>query len=285
MPDNHHQSRQTTTAASGCRPIGLSLKTGRTVISRRKRPFFQRKYLIDRWLGCGMLVVVAPFMVALYGLVRLTSRGPGFYRQKRVGLNGKVFEIIKLRSMVQGAEKPGQPVWCTKKDSRVTLVGKWLRTLHLDELPQLWNVACGDMSLIGPRPERPEICRDLADQIDGYFDRVSIKPGVTGLAQINLPPDENLEDVQRKQILDLRYIEEADAWLDLRILLATAMRMIGVKGETVMKSMGLCRRNFVSHVGQPVVKLPSDLKIHQQAPSSPPRFGFTPESEDSGVLI
>ncbi|WP_372719816.1 sugar transferase [Novipirellula sp.] len=207
--------------------------------------FLRRKYAFDRCLGGVLLVLTSPLVLVLIFLVKLTSPGPGLYRQTRVGLNGKTFEIIKLRSMVKNAEKPGQPVWCVRHDSRVTWLGKILRKLHLDELPQLWNVASGEMSLVGPRPERPEICESLAEQIDNYYHRNTVKPGVTGLAQVNLPPDETIDDVRRKQILDLRYIEEASWWLDLRMMAATALRMVGVKGEVVMKMMGLCRRDVL----------------------------------------
>jgi len=105
------------------------------------------------------------------------------------------------------------------------------------------------MSLVGPRPERPQICRELATEIDGYYQRVAVKPGITGLAQINLPPDEDLEDVARKQILDLRYIEEANAWLEFRILVATALRMLGIRGEAVMHVLGLDRRKLLGRLG------------------------------------
>lgn len=214
--------------------------------SSRDDDFFRRKYLLDRCVGSVLLVLTAPVTLGLILLVKLTSPGPGLYRQRRVGLHGEAFEIIKLRSMVKNAEKPGKAVWCVKNDCRVTWLGKILRKLHLDELPQLWNVARGEMSLVGPRPERPEICDTLAEQIDGYYQRVSVKPGVTGLAQINLPPDETLDDVRRKQILDLRYIEETNTWLEIRILFATAMRMIGIKGTTVMGAMRLCRQNLIA---------------------------------------
>lgn len=220
-------------------------------VSPRQHAFFQTKYFVDRCVGCVLLVLLSPVLLGLVVLVRVTSTGPGLYRQRRVGMNGKIFEIIKLRSMVKNAEKPGQPVWCTKNDSRVTWLGKILRKLHLDEIPQLWNVAKGEMSLVGPRPERPEICERLAEDIDDYYQRVAVKPGVTGLAQINLPPDETLEDVQRKQILDLRYIEETNTWLEMRILFATAMRMVGVKGSTVMGAMRLCRLDLISEAMKP----------------------------------
>ena len=133
-----------------------------------------------------------------------------------------------------------------------------MRKLHLDELPQLYNVLRGDMTLIGPRPERPEICQSLAKQIDGYYDRVAVKPGVTGLAQVNLPPDETVEDVVRKQILDLRYVDETNWWLELRIFIATAMRMAGVRGERVMKSMRLCRRHLLHEIHYHPIDAPAE---------------------------
>lgn len=227
------------------------------------RPFFRRKYLFDRVAGIGLLVALSPLLLSLYAVVRCTSKGPGFYRQRRVGLNGKTFEILKLRTMVVNAEKPGQAIWCVKNDSRITSVGRILRRMHLDELPQLWNVALGDMSLVGPRPERPEICKELAKRIDCYYDRVAIKPGVTGLSQINLPPDESLDDVRRKQILDLQYIQEANTWLELRIIGATAMRMLGVRGQIVMKAMQLCRRDLLRDTLSP------KNMVHQDRTSNP----------------
>lgn len=214
-------------------------------MSGHRDRYFRRKWVLDRCVGTTLLVATAPLTMALYGVVRLTSPGPGFYRQERVGLDGKTFLIIKLRSMVKNAERPGQAVWCVKNDSRVTGVGRVLRKLHLDELPQLWNVAKGEMSLVGPRPERPEICEELALQIEDYYRRVSVKPGITGLAQINLPPDETVEDAMRKQILDLHYIDTASPSLDLRMLLATGLRMLGIKGPKVMRMMRLCRRDMV----------------------------------------
>jgi lipopolysaccharide/colanic/teichoic acid biosynthesis glycosyltransferase len=212
----------------------------------QRESFFRRKYVVDRLLGGVLLVISSPLTLLLFLLVKLNSRGPGFYRQQRVGLNGKTFDVIKLRSMVVDAERSGQAVWCVPNDTRVTRLGHVLRTLHLDELPQLFNVAMGDMCLVGPRPERPGICERLAQEIDGYYDRNSVKPGITGLAQINLPPDMTTEDVRRKQILDLNYIAEANAWLDVRMLGLTALYMFGVKGDTLIKVLGLCRQNLLS---------------------------------------
>jgi lipopolysaccharide/colanic/teichoic acid biosynthesis glycosyltransferase len=232
-----------------------------------KRLFFRRKYVFSRVLGSILLVVTAPIILLLCGIVRLTSKGPGLYRQRRVGLSGTTFHIVKIRTMVVDSEPSGKPVWCVKGDPRITCFGRFLRKTHLDELPQLWNVARGDMCLIGPRPERPEICDKLAGMIEGYYDRNTIKPGVTGLSQINLPADECFEDVQRKQILDLRYIEEANSWLEIRILMATALRLLGLRGSKVMKVMRLCRRELLS--AETIVPAEDEPSFAYSGPSRP----------------
>lgn len=236
--------------------------------------YLRLKSGFDRAAGLFLFVVASPLILLLAAIVRSTSRGHAIYRQTRVGKDGQSFELLKLRSMVRDAEKPGQPVWCSINDLRVTPVGKVLRKLHLDELPQLWNVAKGDMSLVGPRPERPEICENLVDEIENYHHRHSVKPGVTGLSQINLPADQTIEDVRRKQILDLRYIDEANLWLDLRMILATALRMLGIRGETVIKLMSLCRRQYLEEQlassQSPNQKTPHTLESVQSSES--PRF-------------
>ncbi|TWT55872.1 sugar transferase [Allorhodopirellula solitaria] len=227
---------------------------GETAADAPSLEYFSKRYIADRIVGAVLLVLFSPVILALYLIVRATSHGPGFYKQVRVGLNEKPFEIVKLRSMVLDAEKPGQPQWSVKGDSRVNWVGRVLRKLHLDELPQLLNVTRGDMSLVGPRPERPQICEGLAAKIPGYYGRNAVKPGVTGLAQINLPPDESLADVRRKQILDLHYIENASLWLDVRMVVATALRMVGIKGGVVMDLMRLDRTNLTKGVQDPAGK-------------------------------
>lgn len=229
-----------------------------------RQRFFRHKYIFDQLVGAMLLVLTSPLTLILALLVRLTSRGPAFYTQERVGLNGKTFYMIKLRSMVVDAEQAGKPVWCVKGDRRITPVGHVLRKLHLDELPQLLNVTRGEMSLVGPRPERPLICDSLAGVIDHYYQRVAVKPGVTGLSQINLPPDETVEDAMRKQVLDLCYIEEANAWLDFRLLVATGLRMFGIKGESSLRALRLYRGDLVypercnlvcTHPPQPAVNV------------------------------
>ena len=225
--------------------------------------YFKFKYKFDRAVGLVLFVASAPLILILAAVVRCTSRGPAIYRQTRVGQNGQNFELLKLRSMVRDAEINGEAVWCATNDLRVTKVGRILRKLHLDELPQLWNVAKGEMSLVGPRPERPEICENLVSEIDDYHARHKIKPGITGLAQVNLPPDQTIEDVQRKQILDLRYIQEASLGLDLRMISATALRMLGIKGEVVMKLMRLCRRDYLNE--QMTAKQQSRSRVRQSS--------------------
>ena len=213
--------------------------------SQSRRRFFARKYWFDQFFGTLLLFVFSPAIVVLWLLVKVTSKGPGFYRQTRTGINRREFEIFKLRSMKIDAESNGQAVWCSPSDNRVTKIGNILRCLHLDELPQLLNVARGDMALVGPRPERPSICSSLEKNIAGYYDRVSTKPGITGLSQINLEADQTLEDVRRKQVLDIYYINQTNCWLEIRILFATALRLFGIKGELVIKWMQLCRRSLV----------------------------------------
>jgi lipopolysaccharide/colanic/teichoic acid biosynthesis glycosyltransferase len=211
-----------------------------------RRRYLHRKYKIERAIGFGLLVPAAPVILGICLIVKLTSRGPGLYRQVRVGHNGQEYEILKIRTMRTDAESDGVARWCVKNDPRITRLGSFLRKVHLDELPQLINVAKGEMVLVGPRPERPSICEKLAKDIERYYDRVQVKPGITGLSQINLPPDETLDDARRKQILDLQYIAEANAWLDLRMIAATALRMCGVRGDRVTKMMRLCRKTLLT---------------------------------------
>jgi lipopolysaccharide/colanic/teichoic acid biosynthesis glycosyltransferase len=176
-----------------------------------------------------LLGATMPFMLLLILVVRTTSRGPGIYKQVRVGLNGRTFTMYKIRTMRHDVEAATGPVWAAINDPRLTGAGRIIRALHLDELPQLWNVVRGEMSLVGPRPERPEFTRILGREIPGYFDRLLVRPGITGLAQINLPPDTDLNSVRRKLILDLEYICEANAWLDVRIICWTAFRAMGIR--------------------------------------------------------
>ena len=223
--------------------------------------YFRTKDLADRVIGAVLLVLALPFIAMLVLAVRLSSRGPGVYRQVRVGRRGLIFTMYKLRSMRLDAEAKSGPTWSASgADPRVTPLGYWLRRLHLDELPQLVNVVRGEMALVGPRPERPEFVKVLAEQIPGYEDRLAVLPGITGLAQINLPPDSDLDSVRRKLIVDRDYIESAGLWLDLRILFCTLLRMLWIKGPTVTRLLGL-ERVVVLPASAPARPAPAAVSI------------------------
>lgn len=204
--------------------------------------YHDRKQWVDRTLALLMLLPGLPMIGVLVVLVRLTSKGPGIFRQVRSGKNGRPYTMYKLRSMRCDAEAKSGPAWSQVGDTRVTLVGRILRKLHLDELPQLFNVLKGEMALIGPRPERPEFVDILAEAIPDYTKRLEVLPGITGLAQINLPADTDLDSVRRKLVLDREYITTASMWLDLRILACTVLRIVGLSGLRAMRATGLERK-------------------------------------------
>jgi lipopolysaccharide/colanic/teichoic acid biosynthesis glycosyltransferase len=186
------------------------------------------KQLLDVLLSLGLLVVAVP-VGALFGLLmRLTSKGPALYWQTRVGRGGRPFRMVKLRSMRHDCELESGAVWSQPGDPRVTRLGRFLRWSHVDELPQLWNVLRGEMSLVGPRPERPEFVPKLAEAIPEYSGRLAVRPGITGLAQIYLPPDSTMGSVRRKLTYDLYYIRHRNLWLDVRLILCTALRAVKV---------------------------------------------------------
>jgi hypothetical protein len=167
--------------------------------------------------------------------------------------------MYKLRSMRCDAEAGTGPVWAgAAADPRVTPLGYWLRVLHLDELPQLYNVARGEMSLVGPRPERPEFVSVLARKIPGYVDRLEVLPGITGLAQINLPADTDLHSVRCKLVLDQQYIRSAGVVMDVRIILCTLLRLFGLRGGRAVSLLGLTR----------VVDIPTETDARE--PVGPP---------------
>ena len=215
--------------------------------SHRRYRYFSAKYRIERGLGILLLVPAMPLIAICWCAVKITSRGPGIYRQTRVGQEGKTFKVLKLRTMRIDAEANG-PQWSSKGDSRITRLGMVLRKLHLDELPQLVNVAKGEMVLVGPRPERPEFVAVLSEVIPGYERRLMVKPGITGMAQINLPPDTDLRSVERKQILDLYHIDNAGFWLDKRMVLLTAFRVLSISNDRLTRLMGLDRKELVEHL-------------------------------------
>ncbi len=182
--------------------------------------------LLDRSVALLLLVLVSPILLAAMLLVKCTSRGPVIYRQTRLGLRRRPFTVFKLRTMRHNCEKVSGACWAVKNDPRRTLVGGFLRATHIDELPQLWNVVRGDMSMVGPRPERPEIISTLEPLIPRYSERFFILPGVTGLAQVQLPPDTDLASVRRKLAYDLHYVAHASLSLDVRIVLATVVHVL-----------------------------------------------------------
>lgn len=197
------------------------------------------KASMDALAAAGILLVTFPFILLSAALVRITSRGPAFYSQMRLGRNGKPYIIYKLRSMYHDCERFSGIRWSSKGDNRVTPVGRLLRKSHIDELPQLWNVLRGEMSLIGPRPERPELVVSLEKALPRYRDRLLVKPGLTGLAQIQLPPDTDLESVRKKLVLDRVYVSYRSLWLDLRIYVGTIFYLMGLPFETTRRWFAL----------------------------------------------
>jgi len=207
------------------------LRTGNVAFSAnvwspRRRWYLPCKDVIDFLVGLGLLVVTAPVMLLGALLVKLTSSGPAFYSQMRIGKNGRPFTIYKLRTMYHNCESASGPRWSTPGDSRITPLGRILRRTHIDELPQLWNVVRGDMALIGPRPERPEFIPSLAEALPYYSDRLRVRPGMTGLAQVQLPPDTDLDSVLRKLAHDLYYVRHVSFWFDVRILAGTLFYLL-----------------------------------------------------------
>jgi exopolysaccharide biosynthesis polyprenyl glycosylphosphotransferase len=178
------------------------------------------KRLIDFGLSSFILLITSPVIAITALAIRLDSSGPVFFRQERVGKDGNIFTLWKFRSMYENAECNGA-VWAEKNDSRITRVGKWIRLLRIDEIPQLWNVFRGEMSLIGPRPERPEFVKELEKQIPYYSTRHAVRPGITGWAQVNYPYGASVEDALIKLEYDLYYIKNMSILLDIKIMLKT----------------------------------------------------------------
>lgn len=214
--------------------------------------YFRWKRFVDFPIALVMLIIALPIIYVAWAIVRLSSRGPGFYKQVRLGLDGKPYTIYKLRSMRVDAEVATGPVWAPRKDKRVTFIGKILRATHIDELPQLYNVLRGEMDLVGPRPERPEFVSELEKRIDGYSYRLYVKPGITGLAELNQASDIDLNDVRRKLIYDFDYIEHSTFWLDMRLLFCTALKVVFLCRIPVLKFFGLHREPKQSPWAEPL---------------------------------
>lgn len=178
------------------------------------------KRLADFLVSLSFVIMVLPLCLFVALAIKLESPGPVFYRQERVGLNGKVFRVWKFRSMRTDAERDG-PQWANKQDSRVTRVGKIIRMLRIDEIPQIMNVLSGEMSFVGPRPERPVFVDQLRTEIPHYDLRHAVKPGITGWAQVNYPYGASIEDAKRKHAYDMYYLKNHDLILDFAILMQT----------------------------------------------------------------
>jgi lipopolysaccharide/colanic/teichoic acid biosynthesis glycosyltransferase len=197
------------------------------------------KVAADFVLAALLAIAALPVILLAALLVKLTSRGPAFYTQTRVGRHGRLFTIIKLRTMIHNCESLTGPRWSLPGDDRITPIGWLLRKSHLDELPQLLNVLRGEMSLIGPRPERPEFVPELERALAIYRQRLNVKPGVTGLAQVQLPPDTNIESVRRKLAHDLYYIRYLSPWLDLKLLACTGCYALGIPFRLLSRVLGV----------------------------------------------
>jgi len=188
------------------------------------------KRLVDFVLALVVLFFAWPVMLGVALAVRLDSPGPIFFRQERTGQRGRPFTLMKFRSMRTDAEKLSGPVWATEDDPRVTRIGRWIRKTRLDELPQLLNILAGSMSLVGPRPERPHFVNELAQKLPYYLQRHSVKPGLTGWAQINYPYGNTVEDALQKLQYDLFYIKYQSLLFDLSILFHTVKTVLLRKG-------------------------------------------------------
>jgi lipopolysaccharide/colanic/teichoic acid biosynthesis glycosyltransferase len=193
------------------------------------------------------VLIIWPLMMVIAALIKLTSRGPVLYKQVRIGIDrrspvrigyntrrhfdygGTPFTIYKFRTMAVDTGAPAQQTWARPDDQRITPVGRWLRRFRLDELPQLLNVLRGDMNVVGPRPEQPNILLNLRSRIGRYHQRQRVLPGITGLAQINLCYDRTLADVRRKVALDIQYISRQSAVEDLKIMFGTIPVMLGAR--------------------------------------------------------
>ncbi len=228
--------------------------TAATAVTPQHVWYLPLKRVFDFTLAVALLAATAPLVLVGAMLIKLTSRGPALYRQVRVGRHGRPFTLLKLRTMIADAEAQTGPVWSGENDVRVTRVGDLLRRTHIDEFPQLWNVALGQMSLIGPRPERPEFVARLDWEIPFYRERLEVRPGITGLAQLRLPADLSIGCVRRKVVYDVYYVRHMNPALDAKLLVQTAWRFFKelccfIRKCVVLPSHEEVERGFQQAVG------------------------------------
>ena len=195
---------------------------------RRLSTLFKRSF--DIFLSFLLLLLTGPIILLFALLIKLESRGGSFFKQERVGLYGQTFNILKLRSMCSDAEIGGEAIWATKNDPRITRIGRFIRKVRIDELPQAWSVLKGEMSFVGPRPERPQFVNDLQTKMPFYAERHIVKPGITGWAQINYPYGASTEDARHKLEYDLYYAKNYTPFLDLLIILQTIRVILWPEG-------------------------------------------------------
>ena len=200
---------------------------GRERETRLKSAF---REMVHRMLAVVGLLISSPIAILTAVLIKLDSKGPIFYRQERVGQNGHIIKVIKFRSMKTDAEADGKPVWARSDDDRVTRVGRVIRKIRVDEIPQFWNIIKGEMSFVGPRPERPHFVEQLAKEIPFYEHRHLTAPGLTGWAQIKYPYGASVEDARRKLQYDLYYIKNQSLALDLVIIFETIKTVLFSRG-------------------------------------------------------
>ena len=200
------------------------------IVNFVRRTYSLAKRIFDVAASIAGLIFLAPVLLIVAILIKLTSKGPILYTQVRVGQEGTLFNIYKFRTMKQDAEKETGPVWAAKNDSRLTPIGGFMRKSHMDEIPQLINVLKGEMSIIGPRPERPVFVDQFKQEISDYNKRLQVKPGITGLAQVWHRYDESVSDVKKKLRYDLLYIKKMCFWADVNIVLRTCRVIITGEG-------------------------------------------------------
>lgn len=227
---SHSTSQQKSRAPEPSSLFLILSGLGGMIVRFAQKSFQKFKRASDIFLSILGIFITSPLLILSAILIKLSSKGHVLYKQKRVGKNAEIFEIYKLRTMVIDAEKETGAVWAMKDDPRITPIGRILRKAHIDEIPQLINVIKGEMSIIGPRPERPEMVRDFKNLILDYEKRLQIKPGITGIAQAWYKYDETLKDVKKKLKYDLLYVKRMCWLVDLRILAQTFIVVLTGRG-------------------------------------------------------